>query len=123
LVGSATWPSRIAMERLLISPDPRLPCNLDSRTQGRRGVVLKEPDRPCGHPLASLALDLERDSFLDRGQPRLRYVDAVKVPAGVLVHSGHDEVDVVMGCIAMNGGDPAQGAAACVVRQGKHGRA
>src|SRR5947209_167136 len=105
------------MEGRLSRTYPRLLCNLDSRTQGRRGVVLAEPDRPYGHPLASLPLDLERDGFLDRGQPWLRDVDAVKAPAHVLVHSAYDEVDVVMGSVAVNGGDPAQVVAAGFLRQ------
>src|SRR5437879_468760 len=111
------------MEGRLSRTYPRLLCNLDSQTQGRGGVALGGPDRPCGNALASLPLDLERDGFLDRGQPRLGDVDRVKVPAGVLVHSGYDEVDVVMGSVAVNRGDPAQLAATGFLRQASHRRA
>ena len=58
--------------------------------------------------LATLALDLERDRVLHRREPRLGDVCATVDAASLLAHAGNDEVDVVVTCVAVNGGDPPE---------------
>src|SRR5438445_11978437 len=64
--------------------------------------------RPVRNPLPTLMFDLMSQCLLHRGQSRPSQVDSPKSAACVLVHAAHDEMDVVMGCVAVNRRDPTQ---------------
>src|SRR5437879_6865592 len=53
-------------------------------------------------------LDLMSECLLHRGKSRFGQVDSPKSAACVLVHASDDEMDVVMGCVAVNRRDPTQ---------------
>src|SRR5439155_20583780 len=71
--------------------------------------------------LATLALDLERDRVLHRRESRLGDVSAAVDAASLLAHAGHDKVDMVVACVAVNGGDPPE-VTAGLCGQRSHGR-
>ena len=66
--------------------------------------------RPVRNPLPTLMFDLMSQCLLHRGQSRPGQVDSPKSAACVLVHARHDEMDVVMGRVAVNRRDPAEAA-------------
>src|SRR5438552_18241541 len=64
--------------------------------------------RPVRNPLPTLTFDLMSQCLLHRGESALGQVDAATRATSVLVHTGQDEMDVVMGCVAVNCRDPTQ---------------
>src|SRR5438309_4396968 len=64
--------------------------------------------RPVRNPLPTLMFDLMSQGLFHRGQSRPSQVDSPKSAACVLVHASDDEMDVVMGCVAVNRRDPTQ---------------
>src|SRR5437879_8745283 len=77
--------------------------------------------RPVRIPLPTLMFDLMSQCLLHRGQSRPSQVDSPKSAACVLVHAGHDEMDVVMGCVAVNRRDPTQPADAQLLLESTNG--